>query len=196
MRTQLGVLVVALLIVGFSAGAQERSSGPLAFVQSDVRPKTIFWIQGRFVPVDSPNYQGNAEVATVVCLMREYECLELDGETELAATEQVWVQEFKPVSWDSHGILATSRSLDGCTDEALKIRFTPASVVLINSPVLPMPKRCKGLNEAMDKLVGKEGQTIKAQLEQDVLVPTRGLLPFQDVNPNSATAAPADKKGR
>jgi hypothetical protein len=32
--------------------AQQRNSGPLTFVHSDVNPKTLFWIQGRFVPVD------------------------------------------------------------------------------------------------------------------------------------------------
>jgi hypothetical protein len=165
---------------------REHNSGPLAWVSSDNNPKTVYWIQGRFVPVDDNNHQGVAEVATILCSIRENECLEIDSTSPLVNGEQVWIQEFKPVSWDSSQILATSRSPDGCTDETLKIRFSPPSVILINSPVLPMSDHCKKLNGDLDKLMGKSGGTIAAQMEQDELVPTRGLLSFQDVNIKSS----------
>lgn len=151
----------------------------------------MFWIQGRFVPVDDSNYQGEAEVVTILCSLREHECLEIDSTSPLTHGEQVWIEDFKPASWDNSGILATTRSLDGCTDETLKIRFSPPSVVLINSPVLPMSANCKKVNDAGDKLAGKRGSTIAAQMEQDKLVPTRGLFPFQDWenwNPSSGNA--------
>ncbi len=162
--------------------AYQRNSGPLAFVASDVNPKTVFWIQGRFVPVDNLSYQGNAEVVTILCSIRESECLEVDSENTFPHAEEAWIQEFKVVNWDKGGILATSRSLDHCTDETLKIRYSPPSVGLINSPALPMSERCKNANHAWDKLVGKKGAALKGQVEQDMLVPTRGLLPFQDTN--------------
>lgn len=108
----------------------QHNSGPLAWVKSDVNPKTVFWIQGRFVPVDNSNYQGDAEVATILCSIREQECLEIDSTSPMARGEQVWIEDFKPVKWDSDGILATTHSLDGCTDETLRIHFSPPSVVL------------------------------------------------------------------
>jgi hypothetical protein len=148
----------------------------------------VFWIQGRFVPVDDTNYQGNAEVVTILCSIRENECLEIDSTNPFAKAQQVWVQEFKPLSWDSSEITATSRSPDGCTDETLKIRLSQPSVVLINSPVLPMSEHCKKLNGDLDKIMGKSGSTITAQMEQDVLVPTRGLFPFQDVDSETGKA--------
>jgi hypothetical protein len=171
------------------------NSGPLAWVSSDVNPKTVFWIQGRFVPVDDTNHQGDADVATILCSIREYECLEIDSTSPFVRAEQVWIQDFKPVSWDNSQIVATSRSLDGCTDEILKIRLSPPSVTLINSPVLPMSGNCKKVNDAWDKLMGKRGSTIAAQMEQDKLVPTRGLLPFQDVDSGTGKApTPAQRK--
>lgn len=166
------------------SGIRLHNSGPLAWVTSDVNPKTVFWIQGRFVPVDDTNHQGDADVATILCSIREYECLEIDSTNPLkfARGEQVWIEDFKPVKWDNNGILATTRSLDGCTDETLKIRFSPPAVILINSPVLPMSENCKKINDSWDKLMSKRGSTIAAQMEQDKLVPTRGLLPFDDVD--------------
>ena len=101
------------------------NSGPLAWITSDVNPKTVFWIQGRFVPVDDTNHQGDADVATILCSIREYECLEIDSTSPFVQSEQVWIEDFKPVNWDDSGILATTRSLDGCTDETLRIRFSP-----------------------------------------------------------------------
>ncbi|HEX4064750.1 MAG TPA: hypothetical protein VHZ09_01910 [Acidobacteriaceae bacterium] len=180
----------------------QHSSGPLAWVSSDVNPKTVFWIQGRFVQVDDATSQGDAEVATILCSVRDYECLEIDGEIPFAHEEQVWIEDFKPVSWDSSGILATTRSLDGCTDETLKIRFSPVSVVVINSPVLPMSERCKKINQAWDKLSGypahgaaKGGSAIAAQTEEDELVPTRGLFPSQDADSDFGKApTPAAQK--
>ena len=61
-------------------------------------------------------------------------------------------------------------------------------MVLINSPVLPMSEHCKKLNGDLDKIMGKSGSTITAQMEQDVLVPTRGLFPFQDVDSETGKA--------
>ncbi len=164
------------------SGNHRNSSGPLAWVSSDINPKTVFWIQGRFVPVGDSNDQGDAEVVTVLCSLRENECLEIDSENPFDRSEQVWIEDFKPASWDNTGILATTRSLDGCTDETLKIRFSPPSVVLINSPVLPMSENCKKVNNSWDTLLRKRGSGIAAQMEEDMLVPTRGLLPFQDVD--------------
>ncbi len=171
--------------------ARERNSGPLAWVSSDNNPKTVFWIQGRFVPVNDANFQGDADVVTILCSIRENECLEFDSTSPFVQAEQVWIQEFKPLSWDSSEITATSRSPDGCTDETLKIRFSPPSVVLINSPVLPMSDHCKKLNSAMDQLGGKGGSTLALQMEQDELVPTRGLFTFQDSVPPDTRKAPA-----
>jgi hypothetical protein len=159
----------------------KNNSGPLAWVSSDINPKTVFWIQGRFVPIDDPNHQGDAQVVTILCSFREYECFDIESTSPFVRGEQVWIEDFKPVNWDHDGILATTRSIDGCTDETLKIRFSPASVVEINSPVLPMSANCKKINDSWDKLVGKGGSTTAAQMEQDELVPTRGLLPFQDL---------------
>lgn len=124
-------------------GKHRNSSGPLAWISSDINPKTVFWIQGRFVPVGDSNDQGDPEVVTVLCSLRENECFEIDSENPFDRSEQVWIEDFKPASWDNIGILATTRSLDGCTDETLKIRFSPPSVVLINSPALPMSENCK-----------------------------------------------------
>lgn len=172
---------------------RKTDSGPLAWVSSDINPKTVFWIQGRFVPVDDSNYQGDAEVVTILCSLREQECLEIESTSPLVRSEQVWIEDFKPTSWDNSGILATGRSLDGCTDETLKIRFSPPSVVLIHSPVLPMPESCKKINDSWDKLMGKRGSAITAQTEQDELVPSRGLFPFQDLNTDigkAPTSAP------
>ena len=187
------VLVLVVAVLGVPAWAQSRAaqhtsrvkqknSGPLTFITSDVNPKTVFWIQGRFVPVDNPKYKGSAEVVTILCSIRESECLEVDSENTFPHAEQTWIQEFKVVSWDKGGILATSRSLDRCTDETLKIRYSPPSVGLINSPVLPMSEGCKNVNHTWDKLTGEKGSALKGQVEQDMLVPTRGLFPFQDTN--------------
>lgn len=151
---------------------------------------------GRFVPVGDSKYQGDAEVVTILCSIRDNECLEIEGTSPFARSEQVWIDEFKAVSWDNSGILATGRSLDGCTDETLKIRFSPPSVVIVNSPVLPMSDSCKKVNSGMDKLMGKTGWTTTAQMEQDELVPTRTLLPWTDADfePGKApTPAPAKK---
>lgn len=169
-------------------GSHENNSEPLAWVTSDLNPKTVFWIQGRFVPVDDSKFQGNAEVVTILCSVRENECLEFDSASPFARGEQVWIEDFKPASWDSTGILATTRSLDGCTDETLKIRFSPPSVVLINSPVLPMSESCKKVNNSWDTILRKGGSGIAAQMEEDMLVPTRGLFPFQDWDPSSGDA--------
>lgn len=163
-------------------GEHKNNSGPLAWVSSDINPKTVFWIQGRFVPVDDSNYQGDAEVVTILCSIRENECLEIDSENPFARSEQVWIEDFKPASWDNTGILATTRSLDGCTDETLKISFSPPSAVLINSPVLPMSGNCMKINNSWDALLSKRGSGIAAQTEEDKLIPTRGLLPFQDTD--------------
>lgn len=174
---------------------QKSGSGPLAWTASNVSPKTVFWIQGRFVPIDDTNYQGDAEVATILCSIREYECIEIDGTSPFADSEQTWIQEFKPLSWDNSEIVAVSRSLDGCTDETLKIHLSPPSVVLINSPVLPMSGDCKKYNDSWDKLAGKRGGTLATQMEQDELVPTRGLFPFQDANSDAGKApAPVRQK--
>lgn len=171
------------------------SSGPLAWASSDINPKTVFWIQGRFVPVGDSKDQGDPEVVTVLCSLRENECLEIDSENPFDRSEQVWIEDFKPASWDKTGILATTRSLDGCTDETLKIRFSPPSVVLINSPMLPMSENCKRVNSSWDTLLRKTGSGIAAQMEEDMLVPTRGLLPFQDVDSEvGKTPAPAQQK--
>ncbi len=164
---------------------QKNNSGPLVWVGSDTNPKTVFWIQGRFVPVNDAAFQGDAEVVTILCSFREYECLEIDSTSPFVRGEQVFIQDFKPVSWDNTGILATSRSLDNCTDETLKIRFSPPSVILINSPVLPMSESCRKINAAWDKFVGKKGSMMAGQMEQDVLVPTRGTVPFEDVSPDT-----------
>ncbi len=141
--------------------------------------------------------QDDAEVATILCSVRNNECLVIDS-IGGGQVEQVWIDgvidEFKAASWDSSGILATGRSGDGCTDETLKIRFSPPSVVIVNSPVLPMSDRCKKINTASDKLFGK-GWTLAGRMEQDELVPTRSpvALPFQDFSspgkaPTHATA--------
>lgn len=161
-----------------------QNSGPLAWTTSDINPKTVFWIQGRFVPVGDASFQGDADVVTILCSVREHECLEIDSTNPLkfARGEQVWIEDFKPINWDNSGILATTRSLDGCTDETLRIRFSPPSVVLINSPVLPMSGNCKKYNDSWDKLAGKKGTTIAEQMEQDELVPTRALFPWSDVD--------------
>ncbi|MGB8115483.1 MAG: hypothetical protein WCF22_17000 [Candidatus Sulfotelmatobacter sp.] len=176
-------------------GEHKHDSGPLAWVSSDINPKTVFWVQGRFVPVDDANHEGDAEVATILCSPREYECLVIDSTSPFVRAEQVWIDELKPVSWDSSGIMATSRSLDGCTDETLKIHFSPPSVVLINSPVLPMSGNCKKVNDAWDTLTGKRGSAITGQMEQSTLVPTRGLVPFQDVDSEAVKSpTPAQPK--
>lgn len=159
---------------------RKNNSGPLTWISSDLNPKTVFWIQGRFVPVDNPNYQGDAKVMTILCSMRENECVEIGSTSDFVRTEQAWVEEYKPVNWDHSGILATGRSLDGCTDETLKIHFSPPSVILINSPVMPMPENCKKYNDFMDKEMGKKGSTIAGQMEQDELVPTRGPFTWAD----------------
>lgn len=164
------------------------NSGPLTWIISDLNPNTLFWIQGRFIPVDKPGFQGDAEVATILCSAREYECFGIDGTTDrIVHGESVSIYEYKAVNWDKSGILATARSLDGCTDVTLKIRFSPPSVVTINSPVLPMSERCKKINGADDGLLGKGGG-IAAQMEQDELVPTRGFLPFADMDVGNVKA--------
>jgi hypothetical protein len=192
---KLALLATVLFFVGILAHAQDKNSGPLTWISSDVNPKTVFWIQGRFVPVDDPKYQGDAEVATILCSIREYECVELQGTSPFVHHEELWIQDFKPVSWNKSEIMATSRSLDGCTDETLKIHFAPASVTLINSPVLPMSESCKKANHAWDTLTGKKGSGLNAQTEQDMLVPTRGIMPFQDVNSNlTRPSAPSSAK--
>lgn len=197
MKAHASVLLLSLAVCCVQAHAQtarkttlhkaqptsaQRNSGPLTWITSDFNPKTVFWIQGRFVPVNDSNYRGDAQVVTILCSVREYECLEFDGTTPVSRDEQVWVEDFKPASWDHNGILATARSIDGCTDETLKIRFSPPSVVLINSPVLPMSEGCKKVNGAWDKVLGKKGGGITAQMEQDELVPTRSLFPFADAD--------------
>lgn len=188
------LVLAALLVVGTQSVAQEKNSGPLSFVSSDVNPKTLFWIQGRFVPVNDPKSQGDPDVATIFCSAREYECLEIDGTASLQM-EQVWIEDFKVISWAKDGIVAGGRSLDGCTDETLKIGLVQPSVVIINSPVLPMSENCKKTNAAWDKLLSEKGQGLKAQTEQDMLVPTRGLLPFQDQNLSFRKASgPSQKK--
>lgn len=166
---------------------REINSGPLVWVSSDVNPQTVFWVQGRFVPLDDPKHQGDADVATILCSIRERECLVIDSTITFGYIEQAWIQEFKPVSWNQSGLVAASRSLDGCTDETLRVRFNPLSVLVVNSPVLPMSKACKGWNDASDKLAGKKGETLKDQTEQDVLVPTRSFLPAQDFVPPKPT---------
>jgi hypothetical protein len=188
--------VAVFLLAATSAQTQERNSGPLLFVTSDVNPETVFWIQGRFVPVDDPKYQGGPQVQTILCSVHEGECIEMEGTALIPVKgEQVWIQEFKVSSWTKDGIIAASRSFDGCTDETMKINLRQPSVVIINSPVLPMPERCEKINDAWDKLAGKKGGTLKAQTEQDMLVPTRGLTPFQDVDqrPAKAAAQPNEK---
>lgn len=188
------LLATVVAFIGLPARAQDKNSGPLTWISSDVNPKTVFWIQGRFVPVDDPKYQGDAEVATILCSIREYECMELEGTSPFVRQEEVWIQDFKPVSWNKNEIVAASRSLDGCTDETLKIRLAPASVILINSPVLPMSESCKKANHAWDRLTGKKGSGLNAQTEQDMLVPTRGLLPFQDANSSLTTPSATSPK--
>lgn len=178
-------------------GERKKDSGPLTWISSDVNPRTVFWIQGRFVPVGDSEYQGDAEVVTILCSIHDNECLQIEGTSPGGGgMEQVWIEEFKAASWDSSGILASGRSLDGCTDETLKIRFSPPSVVMVNSPVLPMSDSCREVNSGMDKIMGKTGWTITNQMEQDELVPTRALLPWADVNLNFGkvpTPAPAKK---
>lgn len=162
-----------------------RGSGPLTWITSDLDPKTVFWIQGRFVPVDHTSRRSDAapaEVATILCLIREDECLEIDSTTPAAHDVLVWTDEFKPVHWDKRGILASGRSVDGCTDETLKIRFSPPSVVIINSPVLPLSEGCKKINNAWDSAMDKHGSGMAAQTEEDMLVPTRGVFSFSDAN--------------
>jgi hypothetical protein len=131
-----------------------------------LNPRTLFWIQGRFVPVgdskDDPQDDG-AQVATILCSVRDNECLEIDS-TYWGQVEQAWIDEFKVASWNSSGILAMTRLAGGCADRILKIRFSPPSVVSVNSPVLPMSDFCKKMNN----------------MEQDELVPTRSPVPFQD----------------
>ena len=194
MKARIAVLLLSLAVCCVPGQAQKantdtprvehkNNSGPLTWLKSAVNPNTVFWIQGRWVPVDNVNYQGNADVGTVLCSILEHECLEFDSTTPMAHGVQTWIEEYKAVTWDHDGILATGRSLDGCTDETLKIRFSPPSVVIINSPVLPMPENCKKMNSAMDKLMGKSGWTTTGQMEQDELVPTRGLFSFQDWRP-------------
>ncbi len=183
-----GLAILVTLVAGLllltappcCAQTQERNSGPLTFVSSDIHPKTLFWIQGRFVPIDDPKYQGPPEVETILCSIRENECLDMLSDTPDRGLETTWIQEFQPVSWDKDGIVADSRSLNGCTDETLKVRFSPPSVVVINSPVLPTSDSCKKSNNAFDKLMGEKGWTLKNQMDQEMLVPTRGLVPFQD----------------
>jgi hypothetical protein len=126
---------------------------------------------------------------TILCALREYECLEIDSESPFVRSEQVWIEDFKPVNWDKNGILAITHSFDGCTDETLKIRFSPPSVVLINSPVLPMSANCKKINNSWDALLRKRGSGISAQTEEDKLIPTRGLLPFQDMDSEAGKAS-------
>jgi hypothetical protein len=163
-----------------STGAQGKTSAPLAWIRSDLNPETVFFVQGRFVPVDDPKFQGDAAVVTILCTIREYECFELDSEVVHSNVEDVWTQEFKPTTWDKDGIAASYTSIDGCTDETLKIRFNPLSVIAINSPVLPMSKDCQKINSSWDRLIGEKGSALKGQIEQDMLVPTRGLVPFED----------------
>jgi len=176
------ILSVALLAPLASPAAQHRAARPLSFTNSDINPKNVFWIQGRFVPVDDPKLQADPQVETILCLSRELECLLIEGSPVLSHGEQVWVQEFKVMSWENEGIVAASRSLDGCTDETLKIRFAQPSAVLINSPVLPMSTGCKKANNAWDTLAGKKGSTLRAQMDQEMLVPTRGPFPWTDLN--------------
>jgi hypothetical protein len=177
--------------------AGHNNSGPLTWISSDVNPKTVFWIQGRWVPIDNVEDKGPADVETIICSVREQECLEMDSTSPMAQGVQAWIEEYKASSWDNSGILATGRSLDGCTDETLRIRFAPPSAVIINSPVLPLSANCKKINNAWNKLsgypahgTGKEGSALAAQMEQDKLVPTRGFLPFQDWVPPDAGKAP------
>lgn len=167
----------------------KNNSGPLAWVSSDTNPSTVFWIQGRFVPIDDPNYQGDAQVVTILCSFREHECFDIESTSPVVRGELVWIEDFKSVNWDNNGILATTRSVDGCTDETLKIRFSPPSVVEINSPVLPISENCKKINDSWDKVVSKGRSTILTQMEQDELVPTRGLSPFQDWVPDTGKAS-------
>ena len=177
------------------AGKKEKSSGPLAWVASDVNTKTVFYIQGRFVPVGDSKFQGDAEVVTILCSIREYMCFEIDGTNPFENSEEVWIDEYKPISWENSQIVATSQSLDGCTDYTLKIKFTPPSVVKVFSPVLPMPEHCKKINDTWDKLAGKQGHTITLQMEQYTLVPTRGVFSFQDVKPETPEdSMPAQSK--
>ena len=209
-RIQISTLLVSMAVCCVQAHAQtaqkatphraqpttvEHNSGPLAWTTSDFNPKTVFWIQGRFVPVGKPSFQGDAQVVTILCSVREHECLEFDSTSSFPRSEQVWIDDYKPVTWDNKGILATTRSLDGCTDETLKIRFSPPSVLSVNSPVLPISANCKKINGYWDKLMAKEGSGLAAQTEQDTLVPTRGLLPFQDVNNDTGkTPTPVQRK--
>ncbi|MGA2755484.1 MAG: hypothetical protein ABSE53_17150 [Terracidiphilus sp.] len=158
------------------------NSGPLAWITSDVNSKTVFWIQGRWVPVDNVEDKGPADVGTILCSVREQECLEIDSTSPMPHGVQTWIEEYRTVNWDKDGILATGRSLDGCTDETLKVHFSPPSAVIINSPVLPMSEHCKKFNDSWDKLAGKKGSTIAGQTEQDELVPTRTLFPWADVD--------------
>jgi hypothetical protein len=169
-------------------GEHKNDSGPLAWTISDFNPETVFWIQGRFVPVGDANFQGDAEVATILCTVREYECLEIDSTSPVVRDEQAWIDDFKVVNWDKHGILGTTRSLDGCTDETLKVRFSPPSVVIINSPVLPMAEHCKTVNNQWDKLLAKKGSGIAVQTEEDELVPTRTFFPRADADFESGKA--------
>lgn len=169
-------------------GGPKNDSRSLTWVKSDVNPKTVFWIQGRFIPVGDADYQGNADVVTILCTIRERECLEIDSTSPFAHSEQAWIDEYKAVNWEKSGILATGRSLDGCTDETLKIHFAPPSVVIVNSPVLPMSENCRKFNGITDKIAGKRGFTIKGQMEQDELVPTRAIFPWADLDLESGKA--------
>ncbi|HUZ45210.1 MAG TPA: hypothetical protein VMW54_01095 [Terriglobia bacterium] len=178
MRKLVGAFPAVVLTVALALFSPARAQSPAAHPA----PKAQDWIQGRFVPVGKPNYKGDAEVVTILCSIRESECLEVDSESIFPHAEQAWIQEFKVVNWDKGGIMAAGRSLDRCTDESLKIRFAPPSVVLINSPVLPMTQSCRKFNDITDKIAGRKGFTLKGQMEQDMLVPTRGLLPFQDTD--------------
>jgi len=195
-------LFAIALLASIEAPAQSanksRNSGPLTWIASDVNPKTLFWIQGRFVRVDNPNQQeGDVGIETILCSIRENECLDIESTTPLAGGEQVWIDEFKLLNLqEKSAIVAVSRSLDGCTDETLKIRFDPPSVILINSPVLPMPERCKSMNSSMDTLTGEKGATLRRQTEQYMLVPTRGFVPFQDFDLNFGKAPAGSDRSR
>lgn len=171
------------------------NSGPLTWTLSDVNAKTVFWIQGRWVPVNDVEDKGPADVGTLLCSAREQECLEMDSTSPISHSVQAWIEEYRAVNWDKGGILATGRTLDGCTDETLKIRFSPPSVVIINSPVLPMSPNCRKTNGAMDNLMGKKGWAMTGQMEQDELVPTRTLLPWADADLDFGKApTPAPRK--
>lgn len=133
--------------------------------------------------MNDTSHQSNsddAEVVTILCSVREYECLEFDSTSPFSRGEQVWIDDYKPIAWDTNGVMATTHSLDGCTDETLKIRFSPPSVLLINSPVLPISARCKKIDGFWDRLMASQPSGLAAETEQYELVPTRGDIPFQD----------------